>query len=70
MGAGVVRPRSGRRLLAVEISFVGLELAMVVVRGVRQARLRARRALVCQAGEAAVVVLPDLRDGGERGTRD
>ena len=30
MGAGVVRPRSGRRCLAVENSFVGLKLAMVV----------------------------------------
>ena len=70
MGAGGVRPQGGRRLPAIEISSVGLELVMVVVRGVRQARVRARRALVCQAGEAAVVVLPDLREGAGKGTRD
>ena len=42
---------------------------MVMVYGVLQARGRARRALVCQAGEAAVVVLPDLREGGRGDAR-
>mmetsp|Transcript_27806 Transcript_27806/g.82905 ORF Transcript_27806/g.82905 Transcript_27806/m.82905 type:complete len:287 (-) Transcript_27806:26-886(-) len=43
---------------------------MSVVRSMRQARARARRALVCQAGEAAMVVLPDLRVEGGGGRRD
>ena len=46
---------------------MGLAPTMSVVRSVCLARARARRALVCQAGEAAVVLLPDLRDGEGRG---